>query len=118
MRVSTGRPGASEEALSVVGAAGSGVGGLCLGWKGAQRPAWGLWAGLTWPRMHFLWGNAVSVGPKVQGAGSTLTGCVHCAQLPTSRPPPALHRGPQPPPPAGSVIILGCNLRSCPLKFH
>jgi len=30
--------------------------------------------------------NAVRVGPKVQGAGSTLTGLGHCAQPPTGRP--------------------------------
>ena len=74
------------------------------------------WAGQA--QAHFRGGSAMSLGPKVQGAGFTSTGRVHCAQPPTGHPLPALHRGPQPPPPAGIVTILGCNLHSCPLKFH
>lgn len=98
--MSTGRPGPQRK-LSLWSGLRARGGGLCLGWKGAQRQAWALWAGLTRPGLHFQGGDTVSLGPKGRGAGSTPTGHAHCAQLPIGRPPPILHRGPQPPPPAG-----------------
>lgn len=60
------------------------------------------------------------LGPQVQGAGSTPTG-VGAPTLP-SRPSAAPHppctEAHSPRLQQGSVTILGCNLSSCPLKFH